>query len=621
MIFRILITWYYFAAVKERLVKLTKLKLLLDPVKNKNFNIISSFSLVLSACGGGQKKLIENTNAEDHPLDKNRTSEESSPTNYNKLSTYSSTKLHHYTEDYDDPDSLSHPSLDQSKSESFLSGHKSITSTIELSGINEIDGLLFPYWDDENKTDFWEIDGPKNIISFSFFDTSLALLDEQNYTISEGYTRIYNNGFYELTKLQKAAIKTALNEFEKVIDVRFVEVIEGNNHVGTLRFGVSQHDLGLTYAQAVPPGNYWAGDGDIWFEKDFFGRNMDKGSYEFATIMHEIGHAMGLAHPHEGGAQRLNHNLDFRNYTLMSYEDPEWAFFGSGDSHYFTISESLMVYDIQALQYMYGANLEHNSGNTRYQLDPTRPTALTIWDSSGEDILDFSAFSLGCDINLNDGAYSTIRYSNWEPINNFGIAFNSHIENVAGSQSSDTIIGNRMDNELLGNDGNDVMYGGDGDDIFDWRADSRGGDDTMYGGAGDDVYVLGKLGEDKVIEELNHGHDIVYVESQTPFLLPKNVEEVRGIGDEPLELTGNGLDNYIRGSNGNDTLAGMGGADKFLLYANMGNDKVIDFNSTEGDEVLLAFGLTDYVFRETLGGSIYMTSDGSSLELIYEFIA
>ena len=71
---------------------------------------------------------------------------------------------------------------------------------------------------------------------------------------------------------------------------------------------------------------------------------LEKGTFEFLTIIHEIGHAMGLAHPHEGGAQTLQTALDSLNYTVMSYEIPDWAFFGSGSNRDLTISDSLMVY-------------------------------------------------------------------------------------------------------------------------------------------------------------------------------------------------------------------------------------------------------------------------------------
>ena len=88
-----------------------------------------------------------------------------------------------------------------------------------------------------------------------------------------------------------------------------------------------------------------------------------------------------------------------------------------------------------------------------------------------------------------------------------------------------------------------------------------------------------------------------------------------------LTIKGNNLDNVLRGSELNDIIEGGGGSDDFLLYVGMGNDKVTDFNSDEGDEVLLAYGLSGYQFANTSTGAMYSLEDGSSLELVYEFIA
>jgi Ca2+-binding RTX toxin-like protein len=278
-----------------------------------------------------------------------------------------------------------------------------------------------------------------------------------------------------------------------------------------------------------------------------------------------------------------------------------------------------MVYDIQALQHMYGANDNYNVGNTKYEFDPAKPNSLTIWDAGGEDLLDFSNFNYRCDIDLNDGAYSTIRYAGWNPDDNFGIAFNTFIENVSGSQANDTIIGNELDNEISGNNGNDTLFGGAGNDVFNWAADSRGGTDTMHGGSGNDTFVLGGA-NDIVLELVGEGIDSVY--TLTSYSLPSNVENVFGYGTQGnLTIKGNDLDNVLRGSELNDILEGGDGADDFLLYFGMGNDKVTDFNSSEGDEVLLAYGLTGYQFSDTSTGGFYSLEDGSSLELVYEFIA
>ncbi len=600
--------------------------------KSKVTFLASPLGFLLAACGGGggvKSSSDDNSNnSETSTFDNSSTNTTSTSTytsgyfgsNLNSLSSFSENQINIFAGDYTGSDEVAAPVVNQSHSESYLSGYKGKTSTIKLTGINVIDSLLYEYWRDETKTEFWQGAGSNNVISFSFFNSDLKLLDENNYTSSPASTRVYNGGFYEFSEANKDAIRQALGEFEKVLDISFVEVVEGQNQVGSIRFGWSSTDMPNNwYAFAYSVDDYNASAGDIWLSPDWYGKDFSE-SYEFTSLIHEIGHALGLSHPHEGGAQTLISSLDYVNYTMMSYEDPSWAYFGSGSSRYFTISESLMVYDIQALQYMYGANDNYNVGNTKYEFDPNKPTSLSIWDAGGEDLLDFSNFNYECHIDLNDGAYSTIRYAGWSPDENFGIAFNTFIENVSGSQSNDTIIGNELDNEISGNNGNDKLYGGAGNDVFDWETDSRGGVDTMYGGTGNDTYILSNSGSDIVVEFVGEGIDTVW--TPTNYSAPANVENVFGFGDqENLIIKGNNLDNALCGSELNDILEGADGADDFLLYFGMGNDKVIDFNSSEGDEVLLAFGLTGYQFATTSTGAIYNLEDGSSLELVYEFVA
>ncbi len=50
----------------------------------------------------------------------------------------------------------------------------------------------------------------------------------------------------------------------------------------------------------------------------------------------------------------------------------------------------------------------------------------------------------------------------------------------------------------------------------------------------------------------------------------------------------------------------------------MGEDVVLDFNTLEGDEVLLAFGLEKYQVTESELGTLYTLTDGSSLQLYYD---
>ena len=155
--------------------------------------------------------------------------------------------------------------------------------------------------------------------------------------------------------------------------------------------------------------------------------------FNFASIMHEIGHALGLAHPFDGTNQ-LSTAQDYTNYTIMSYTDPAGAYF-FGD---YLISSTPMVYDIAAIQYLYGA-AEYNEDNTSYKYNRNQPFVETIWDSGGYDTLDLTGFTKTCNISLIPGSYSTIACSNWTMEDNLGIAQGAILEKVIAGNWNDMI--------------------------------------------------------------------------------------------------------------------------------------------------------------------------------------
>lgn len=193
--------------------------------------------------------------------------------------------------------------------------------------------------------------------------------------------------------------------------------------------------------------------------------------------------------------------------------------------------------------------------------------------------------------------------------------------------------GNALNNFVTGNAGNNVLSGLDGDDTLDGGA----GTDTLYGGAGNDTYYV-DTATDKAIEAVQTGGGYDRVLSTVTYSLEGSyVEELKLLGTDNLDATGNGLNNAISGNAGNnvlkglagnDVLKGLGGAD--TLYGGAGDDNYIVDNSTQisSEESVLAghddggndtvtasatFTLGAFIENLTLSGAANIDGTGNGL--------
>lgn len=412
-------------------------------------------------------------------------------------------------------------------------------------------------------------DGDASVINFGFFNSQADLFNNGYvyFLGAQGYGLAEYFNFAAFTEAQREATREAMQYWDDVVAISFQETAPGQ---ADINFGMLANAPD-TQAYARLPGalvstnpvvNAQAYDivGDVWVSASQANNfQLDEGHYGLKTLVHEIGHALGLSHPgaynfgpgfSQTYANGAEYAQDIRNYTVMSYWNPRDV--GIQDHDYLrgTIAYGAtpMVHDILAVQMMYGADMTTRTGDTTYgfnsnagrdAFDFTKTPApvMAIWDAGGNDTLDASGYAVNQVIDLRPGHLSSIGGVTLEQaptleqvnalraaegyttmvtqeaydarmaalaadpnagrlVDNVGIAYGAVIENAIGGSGHDLIQGNAANNRLVGNAGDDDLFGDAGHDVLEGGA----GDDILRGSDGIDVLVGGSGGDRFVAE-------------------------------------------------------------------------------------------------------------------------
>lgn len=475
---------------------------------------------------------------------------------------------------------------------------------------NDIDALLFGLkWRD------YTVTAP---ITYSFTNSI------NDYEPTYPNLSSHKASFKTLNAAQRIAARGWMTQYANISNANFQELTGASVRDATIRMASSNVP---STASAEYPNSSIVEGGDAWFNESTGSySNPILGTYAYHTFGHELGHALGLKHGHASGGVRnvaLNLGLDSMEFSIMTYR----SYIGGPITGYRNESggyaQTLMMYDIAAIQQMYGADFTTNETNTTYTFSTTTGEMFsngvgqgvpysnrifrTIWDGDGVDTYNFSNYPTSLSIDLTPGGWVDLdRLDNFQRANlgggtggglhsgharahifnalQFGGDSRSLIENAIGGTGNDVLIGNAANNTL----------------------DGGAGADSMAGGLGNDTYIVDNI-SDVVTEVANNGTDTV--QSSVTHTLAANVENltltgilaINGTGNiDNNSITGNSANNTLNGGGGSrpsaDSLTGLGGSDIFVFQFGQSVvtafDRITDFTiNTDKIDLLTHYGL------------------------------
>lgn len=526
----------------------------------------------------------------------------------------------------------------------------------------------------DKPTDAPQSDADNSVINFGFFDSQAEM-------VGNGYTYTWTDGmsygvaeffnFAPFTEAQRAATRESIAAWDDLVAVSFKETHSSVADINLSNLASAPTTQAYAtlpfariYANELVNSQMYERAGDVWVSASQASNfRLDEGQYGIHTIVHELGHSLGLSHPGAYNAApglsitypaNAEYAQDTRAYSVMSYFEANSI---AGTRHFdFNISTTVyaatpLIHDIAAIQRIYGADMttrtgdtvygfNSNAGRDSYDFNATPAPIMAIWDAGGTDTIDASAYATDQVIDLAPGSLSSIGGVTYDtaptyeqvlanraaagitallakstydanmaalkanPVvgrltNNVGIAYGATIENAIGGSGNDTIMGNSVANVLKGLDGNDILAAGAGNDTLDGGA----GSDEMLGGIGDDLFFVESSG-DIVTEDADAGIDSV--SSAIDYVLTANVENLTLTGTA-VQGTGNELDNRISGNALGNRLDGGAGNDRLI-----GGDGVDFLTGGAGDDVFVA---------EINAGKVASKNGPLSLDVVLDFKA
>lgn len=363
----------------------------------------------------------------------------------------------------------------------------------------------------------------------------------------------YSSNWSALNVAEQSAVRSVFSKLAEIVPLHLTEV---SGSAGDLRFSVvdqtGSSGFAVTPAENRPFGG--AEEGDVFLatsnRTDSSVSGYQPKDNGFLTVLHEVGHAVGLKHPFESPV--VPQGTDNQDYSVMSYTEARnltAKFTKNGNSanvvyDWLAMDPGYAVNDVSALQVLYGANTQTRTADSSYSVSSRNNEYLCIWDAGGTDTINAASATGICRVNLNSGTFSTIdlwpleqqkaatlaqlgqgfssfvnsAYDNqashlYTGENNLSIAHGAVIENVTTGSANDTVIDSKYNNQINTGAGDDVIELG------------GGGFDTIDGGSGFDTVRFASVNKSQIQQEL---------QSDGALLLLGSTFAVRLIGVESV---------------------------------------------------------------------------------------
>lgn len=429
-----------------------------------------------------------------------------------------------------------------------------------------------------------QIDGGASIatqngkITYTFLTgpTTTGLYNNPNYQ-GAGITESF--GYSPMSAAEQAVARESMRLWDDLIPQSFIET----NGLGA-DITLANTTTGPAQAHAYFPGNgprilgdVWTADPSVnwtnaWLQYDGYGRT---------TLIHEIGHSLGLSHPGDynfgddgpdpdtdpdpitylGDAFYAQDSLQ---YTIMSYFSAQETGGQPINAALFILGnpQTPLLHDILTIQAKYGADpttrtgdtnyfSNSNAGNAVYDLAQNPYPYLSVYDAGGEDTFDFSTANRSVFIDLRPGAFSS-----------------------AAKGAVTLAQANQILTEF--NNATDASQGQGDFPLYNTQAEVDA-----------DADLAGLFGHNRVLNDT--GVSGIFATSHRNISIAYNtiIENANGGSardylfgnDVSNKLNGNGGDDVLDGHLGDDIYTGGAGADEFRVSQIGGNEEIVDFTS------------------------------------------